>query len=381
MKSNLKILTIVFSLLIPFNILKTDIYAEEKQEDIKKVDVDLSKVNVNDTFEFNGSNYTITQVNSSDIYVANQKLDIYTFEVYVENNSSPTWRKYVKYDDLCSNENVCQSFNSNDGMALRRTYKKQISNYNIYYTTIYNNRTFESRLVIGDKSYNFNTFKDENSIFSSEGTLSSDVEPLTDSNGALYVPLRFVTEALGAEVIWTEKQANEANDKININFYDDDSYCKGIIATYTDSCKNVSKTELNKIKNCDSDDKSCLSDRCNQYIKDNLDDSMDIITNYNYIDVNDKLRKFVSDVKKEDVYTDGDSLYIIIMYNGVPIPYDIFDTSSSTKCKNDNYYEEKLECLKLGRSWITDEVYLKLNGTDKPFCGINMEVVSTSASK
>lgn len=375
---------ILITCLIVFSVCLNvkNIYADEQQ---KNLNIDLSQINLYDKFEYNGYNYTVSQVNSSDIYINNEQIDIYNFEVEVSNDDMQTWRKYVKFNDLCSDEQICKDFSESGTIALRRTYSTKVNNSDVYYSTKYlkESNEFESYLVIGDNSYNFNAFKDENSIFSEEGILTADVEPLTDSNNDLYVSLRFVTEALGAEVIWTEEGYDEGRDKVSINFYDSDKYCKVINTSYTESCKNIGEEELNNIKNCDSNDEKCLSDRCKKYINQNidmLDDSFEIATNYNYIDINNKLRKFEAKYKKEEVYIDNDKLYIIIMYNGVPLPYNIFDESANENCK-DEFYEEKLKCLEEGKSWITDENMIKLSEKDGPFCGIELEKISQSADK
>lgn len=382
MKNNkIKLSILCLSILSIFCNIKIT-YAEETS---KNLNIDLSQINLYDKFEYNGYNYTVSQVNSSDIYIDDEQIDIYNFEVEVSNGDIQTWRKYVKFNDLCSDEKICEDFSENGTIALRRTYSETINNNDIYYTTKYINdsKSFESRLIIGDNSYNFNAFKDENSIFNEQGVLIADVEPLTDSNNDLYVSLRFVTEALGAEVIWTEEGYDEGRDKVSINFYDSDKYCKVINTSYTESCKNIDEEELNNINNCDSNDDKCLSDRCKEYINENiddLDDSFEITTNYNYIDINNKLRKFEAKYKKEEVYIDNDKLYIIIMYNGVPLPYNIFDESANENCK-DEFYEEKLKCLEEGKSWITDENMIKLSEKDGPFCGIELEKISQSADK
>ena len=382
MKNNkIKLSILCLSILSIFCNVKF-IYAEETS---KNINIDLSKINLLDKFEYNGYTYTVSQVNSSDIYINNKLIDIYNFEVEVNNGDTQTWRKYVKFNDLCSDEKICKDFSQDNIIALRRVYSNSINNNEVYYTTKYldDSRSFESRLIIGDNSYNFNEFKDENSIFNERGILTADVEPLIDSNNDLYVSLRFVTEALGAEVIWTEKDMDEGKDKVTINFYDNDEYCKVINTSYTESCKNIDEEELNNINNCDSNDDKCLSDRCKEYISENidgLDDSFEIITNYNYIDINNKLRKFEAKYKKEEVYIDNDKLYIIIMYNGVPLPYNIFDESANENCK-DEFYEEKLNCLEEGKSWITDENMIKLSEKDGPFCGIELEKISQSADK
>ncbi len=375
---------ILITCLIVFSVCLNvkNIYADEQQ---KNLNIDLSQINLYDKFEYNGYNYTVSQVNSSDIYINNEQIDIYNFEVEVSNDDMQTWRKYVKFNDLCSDEQICKDFSESGTIALRRTYSTKVNNSDVYYSTKYlkESNEFESYLVIGDNSYNFNAFKDENSIFSEEGILTADVEPLTDSNNDLYVSLRFVTEALGAEVIWTEEGYDEGRDKVSINFYDSDKYCKVINTSYTESCKNIDEEELNNINNCDSNDEKCLSDRCKKYINQNidmLDDSFEIATNYNYIDINNKLRKFEAKYKKEEVYIDNDKLYIIIMYNGVPLPYNIFDESANENCK-DEFYEEKLKCLEEGKSWITDENMIKLSEKDGPFCGIELEKISQSADK
>ena len=382
MKNNkIKLSILCLSILSIFCNVKF-IYAEETS---KNINIDLSKINLLDKFEYNGYTYTVSQVNSSDIYINNKLIDIYNFEVEVNNGDTQTWRKYVKFNDLCSDEKICKDFSQDNIIALRRVYSNSINNNEVYYTTKYldDSRSFESRLIIGDNSYNFNEFKDENSIFNERGILTADVEPLIDSNNDLYVSLRFVTEALGAEVIWTEKDMDEGKDKVTINFYDNDEYCKVINTLYTESCKNIDEEELNNINNCDSNDEKCLSDRCKEYISENidgLDDSFEIITNYNYIDINNKLRKFEAKYKKEEAYIDNDKLYIIIMYNGVPLPYNIFDESANENCK-DEFYEEKLNCLEEGKSWITDENMIKLSEKDGPFCGIELEKISQSADK
>ncbi len=375
---------ILITCLIVFSVCLNikNIYADEQQ---KKLDIDLSQINLYDKFEYNGYNYTVSQVNSSDIYINNEQIDIYNFEAEVSNDDIQTWRKYVKFSDLCSDEQICKDFSENGIIALRRTYITKVNNNDVYYSTKYlkESNEFESHLVIGDNSYNFNEFKDENSIFNEQGILTADVEPLIDSNNDLYVSLRFVTEALGAEVIWTEKDMDEGKDKVSISFYDNDEYCKVINTSYTESCKNIDEEELNNINNCDSNDDKCLSDRCKEYISENidgLDDSFEIITNYNYIDINNKLRKFEAKYKKEEVYIDNDKLYIIIMYNGVPLPYNILDESANEKCK-DEFYEEKLKCLEEGKSWITDEKMIKLSEKDGPFCGIELEKISQSTDK
>lgn len=386
MKSKINLITIFSLLMLSFFTCNKHLYADQIKDDIEKIDTDLSKVQLGDSFNYKNNNYTISQINLSDIYINNQKVDIYNFEANISDGTNETWRKYVKFSDLCSDDKICKDFSENNQIALRRSYSNTINKSNVYYTTKYTNssKTFESRLIVGDDSYNFNSFKDENSIFNNEGILTADVEPLVDSNNDLYISLRFVTEALGAEVSWSQNSNSDSKDIVNINFYDSDEYCKTINITYEKTCKNVEDDELNKIQSCNNNDLQCLSDRCERYIKNNLnslDDSFQIIADYNYIDIKDNLRTFEVKVKKEEMYIDTKDAYMIIMYNGVPLPYNILNNNINSKCKDDSY-EEKLECLQSGKSWISDEASIKLSEKNGPFCAINLtESVSSSGSK
>lgn len=370
----------------------------DKSDINEKLDIDLSQIKVDDSFKsYSDNEYIVSQVNKSNIKINGNKVDIYNFEIYAKINNSETWRKFVKLNDLCKDKNVCELLDDKTDIVLKRTSSlngkildDSSKKLDTYYRTVYDgpNKQFKSVLIIGETFFKFNSDANENSKFNTEGVLTSDVETLTDKNGDLYVSLRFVTEALGAEVKWTAaKQGN--NDTVEINFYDNEKYCKNINTSFSESCKNVDENTLNKIKKCDTNDSTCQSDRCKTYIKNNLNnkkiDDLSLNIDYNYIDENSKIRNFKADWKKKDIYlsTDKDiDGYGIILYKSVPLLIDIFNGVDSDECINTIISFEEAECIEKGNKWITDEVYIKLQERDKPYCAINLnEQVSTSAEK
>ena len=129
-KHNIFLVLCLFMFHLCLNI--KNVYADEQQQ---KLDIDLSQLNLYDTFEYNDYNYTISQLNSSDIYVNDEQIDIYNFEVEVNNGDTQTWRKYVKFDDLCSDEHICKDFSEEGTIVLSRTYSQTINNKVMYYTT------------------------------------------------------------------------------------------------------------------------------------------------------------------------------------------------------------------------------------------------------
>ncbi len=360
----------------------------------KKLDIDLSNINIDDTFKsYDNNEYKISQVNMSIININSEKTDIYNFEIYTKVNDEGTWRKFVKLDDLCKDKNVCELVDDKTDIVLKRTsplngkiVDSNSKKLDTYYRTVYDGekKQFQSVLVIGEKFYKFNFDADEDSKFNEEGILTSDVETLTDKNGDLYVSLRFVTEALGAEVKWTAAKDDESNDTVDINFYDNESYCKNIITSFSDTCNDISDSELDKIEKCDSNDTKCESERCKEYIKNNLNDSsldnLSLKIDYNYIDENNKIKKYSANWEKENIYQSSDKNidgYGIILYRSVPLIIDIFNGVDNDECST-----EETECLMEGKKYITDEVMINLSGRSGPYCSIAIdEQITTSASR
>lgn len=143
----------------------------------------------------------ISNVNSLDIYIRGKESSIKHF-------LSSKWRTYVKLTDLCSDDyDICNVVeNKDDKIVLTRSYENITD---VYYQTTYNfkDNTYSSYLITSNSmSFSFD-----------KTAVSPDVRPL-NIEGELYVPIRFVSEALGAEVIY-ENNSNQEKAKVRIDFY------------------------------------------------------------------------------------------------------------------------------------------------------------------
>ena len=143
----------------------------------------------------------VESINSADILVKGN-------DTKLENFITNKWRTYVKLSDLCSNSlGICEIVSTDDKeISLTKKYENM---KDVYYKTLYKyeNNLYKSILSV------------PNSLdFSFGETMTApDVKPLKIDD-ELYVPIRFITEALGAEVIYENKDA-EQNAKIYIDFY------------------------------------------------------------------------------------------------------------------------------------------------------------------
>ena len=391
MKKNIIIFFTLF--LINLNVFTNKVLADESD----KLDIDLSDVKVDDTFTVsNGSTYKIVSANNTDISINSKDKDIYSFEIETEYDSKTTWRKFVKLDDICYSNSVCEVLDSDKYIDLKRvgaTNEKIYSHdgkktINVSYRTVYDfeKKEFKSYLEYGDENIKFNYNSNDDSKFDKDGVLTTDVEVLNDKNGDTYVSLRFITEALGAEVIWSPPEDDGEKDSVQINFFDEESYCKNITTVFEESCNDISEEELDKIEKCS--DRECYSDRCKKYISENFDDldNDSLKIKYKYLDETNGERNYEIDWKKKNIYFSKDkdnTGYGVVLYRGVPIVIDIINGVQNSKCDNTTVSkDEKQKCLDDGNEWVTDEELIELRGKDEPFCVIDLdEQITTSASR
>ena len=419
-------------LIIPiFGINIGQVFAANEDENdgntdvLKSSEIDLGNLNQWDQFEApDGNIYTVTTTNST-IYIGsgeNQQEynDLYNFEITYETENGnattgeiSTWRKYIKLEDLCSEEEgvtaenkslVCEIMSKDDeSISLKRTYKTSL-NYSYYdfdskekgkkETELYykashdiNTKEFASILELVDldnpdgepiDTYIFegsDQISNEAGKFSEEGILTTDINTLIDSNGDWYVSLRFVSEALGAEVTW-ESTGNDT-DEVYIEFYDDEEYCKDIEYEFTEVCNSIPEGEEyeEQRQQCLEDSVTYVEDSL--YGKNTLFKDLSLNGTYTYTDSNGE--KLTSDIDwrklyvlltmpdeydSEDqelnntldqkIYWDTENerlrisnyvdkakgekvdIYGLIMYKGVPIPINLFTVNDNNTCGNNN---------------------------------------------
>lgn len=244
---------------------------------------------------------TVYSINSIDIYIKG-------VESKLENFLSDKWRTYVKLNDLCSETiNICKIVSSEKDKII---LTKQYENMNdVYYRTeyVYDNNKYKSLLVVPN-SLNFDF---------GETKTSPDVNPITiDDN--LYVPIRFITEALGAEVIYENKKSSE-NPIVKIDFYSnmDMNFDLGFYENSTKEVynfKDLQKDKCYDVKinfNNTTINNSKLFTQINNFVKINYNDNKQ--TN---ICINDKVN--------------NKSLSFVFNYNGVPIIYSVDENTNKT---------------------------------------------------
>lgn len=345
------------------------------------VDVDLSRVKIDDQFkDSEGIVYTVVD-DAANIYVGsgdNQKHyktgSVDTFEItyktkngnatYGVNDPSAvdTWRKYIRLEDLCDltkkdGTPICEIMDATDygrgEFYLKRLYKEKISEsvydrdndsmdsreislyYKSYHTT--NSKQFTAMLQLVDENddeidtYKFYT-SDETldeagkwDVINNESVMATDIETLIDNNGEVYVSLRFVSESLGAEVRWADVNNSKdgSDDDVYIEFYDDKEYCKGIDFTFTSGGETKDPKDVER----------------SLYIKETAMENISLDGTYTYKDDNNRTRTSSAEWQK---------LYILLTIPS-SYPSEFFD-------KN----------LPLGQRvvWIEDsgENYLRLLG-------------------
>jgi len=355
-----------------------------------KLDINLSKINVWDSFTVSDNKYVVSSLNSTDIYINGDLTKIYNFEITTSINGEDTWRKYVKLDDLCDS-GICKIIDSDDEskIIVHRNYNKNISDREIYYRTTHDisDRTFHAVLAVGDDDFLFKSDSEVEKGFE-DGVLTSDTDTLIDSNNDIYVTIRFITESLGAEVKWSS--ISDTKDSVKIEFYDNDNYCKNIDIDLSNACSDATDEELEKINKCSSKDDECIEKRCVTYLKSKSKTSdnsaYDIDIKYSYVDENKKTINKDSELQK--VYFSDDeedsSVIGVILYKGTPIAIDLLNQDDKTCENNTNDDDEQNSQEKCGQGekLITDEHMIKLAEKEGPYCAIDLtESLSTSASR
>ncbi|MBQ7141098.1 MAG: CotH kinase family protein [Bacilli bacterium] len=248
------------------------------------------------------NNQVIYSINSLDIYIKGK-------ETKLENFLSNKWRTYVKLDDLCSGDlNVCKIIDTdNEKIILNRTYEKMDD---VYYRTeyVYKSNEYNS-VLITPNSLNFSFGKTKT---------SRDVKPLKIDD-ELYVPIRFITEALGAEVIYENKNDNQ-NPRVKIDFYSNMELDFNIEFYNTSTKQNYDFKNLEKNKCYD--------------VKVNFDNIIiknpKLFTqseNFIKIDYNNNERTNICLYSSPE----NKSISFVFNYNSVPLLYKIDKTTNENK--------------------------------------------------
>lgn len=265
-------------------------------------------------------------------------------DTQLENFITNKWRTYVKLDDLCSDElGTCKVESSNDEeIILTRNYENMD---NVYYKTSY---------VYKDNVYN-SLLKAPNSLdFTFGETMTSpDVSPVKIDD-ILYVPIRFITEALGAEVIY-ENQADSEHASVKIDFYSNMDLDFNIKFYDISTLKNDDYTTMEKYDFKDLSDNECYDIVVK--IGDTTIHNPKLFTqheNFVKIEYNNNVQ---TNICLYDEPTNK-SLSFVFNYNGVPLLYNV----------DENTYE----VVSLDKIYLTgdmsniskdNEVKLKVNYT------------------
>lgn len=312
-------------------------------------------------------NIVVTSYNSSDIYIENKKIEIENFETIV--NGKNVYRKYVSLDDLVQNvPTISYKTNADSNIiSVNRKYDKKINDFDVYYDTEHDisKRTFTSVLFVGE---------DDKILFgdSTRGdVLTADAETLT-INDKIYVSLRFVTEALGAEVIhkvYDEFSIEEDSkkEKVTVNFYNSKNYGKIINLDWTsDNGSNVTTENINDASNGScftpnfsykyyEEGKSVLKEVNNTYVKIYPDKN-----SFSW-NINDKKICSTNDTSKS-----LENIPVVIKYRGVPVIVDVDNLGISKYCGIDNLTLEEncdvMDCDNNPRCGIFQGEYYCCNG-------------------
>ena len=248
----------------------------------------------------------IGQKLEEDHYVSNVNslaISIRGKESSINHFLSSKWRTYVKLDDLCSDEyNICSIVeNQDDKIVLTRTYENMS---NVYYQTTYNFK---------DNMYNSYLITSNSTSFSFDETaVSPDVRPLKIDN-ELYVPIRFITEALGAEVIY-ENNESQSKPKVRIDFYSNMNL--GFDVTFYENSSKViedyskfKKYNFNELKSGSCYDVVVTINNKTLYNAKLFSDSNNFSVNYN------------NNVKTNICLNQLGDMKFVFNYNNVPLLY------------------------------------------------------------
>lgn len=252
----------------------------------------------------------IDEINTMDIIIKNKLTNI-------ENFLSNKWRTYVKLNDLCSDEiDVCkiEKLNSEE-IILTKNYENMD---NVYYKTayIYKDNTYKSLL------------KAPNSLDFSFGDIktSPDVKPI-NIDGDLYVPIRFISEALGAEVIYENKTENE-KASIKIDFYSNMNFDFNFEFFDISTLEGTNYSAMEKYDFKDLKKNSCYDIVVN--VNDTPIYNSKLFTqneNFIKIDYNNNVQ---TNICLHDDPTDK-SISFVFNYNNVPLIYNVDESIIETK--------------------------------------------------
>ena len=230
-------------------------------------------------------------------------------DTQLENFITNKWRTYVKLDDLCSDElGTCKVESSNEEeIILTRNYENMS---NVYYRTdyIYKDNVYKS-LLNAPNSLDF-TF--------GETMTSPDVSPVIVED-ELYVPIRFITEALGAEVIY-ENEMNSEKASVKIDFYSNMDLDFKIQFYDISTLKNNDYSTMEKYDFKDLSENGCYDVVVN--IGDNTIYNSKLFTqneNFVKIDYNNNVQTNICLYDKPT----NKSLSFVFNYNGVPLLYNV----------------------------------------------------------
>lgn len=282
------------------------------------------------------SNTIVTNYNGADIYFETKKIEIENFETIVDGKN--TYRKYVSLDDLI-NVIPSISYNSNTDsniISINRKYDTKINGQDVYYDTEHDisKKTYTSVLFVGedDKILFGDSTRDE--------VITADVDTLKFNN-KIYVSLRFVTEALGAEVthkILTdeEMESNKKNEKVSIDFYSSKNYLKLIELELKNESNEI--VTVNNIESSNSD--SCFYPNFSYKYRETGNSELKSINNtYVKIYSDNNFSWNINDKKlcsKTDSVKTLENTTVVIKYRGVPVIVDMNNLGILNYCKVEN---------------------------------------------
>jgi len=337
-----KFIIILFIILNIFIFFPIKIYAEESPIEIK----DGAKIN---------ENTVITNYNNADIYVETKKIEIENFETIV--NGKNVYRKYVLLYDLVDKiPDISYQYSKSDKiLTLKRKYDKTINQKNVYYNTQHdiNKNTFLSVLFIDEEDKILFGDNSSGQIF------TADTETLF-INDKIYVSLRFITEALGAEVthkIRDKVENGQKKESVSIDFYNSDNYAKFVNLSWKNEYNTI--VTQNDIENHSKTGYCFLPNFSYTYHNGEKITSINniyskIYANENHFKWNINDKKLCSITNSSKTLTNTS---VIIKYRGVPVVLNIDNLGISKYCKRE-------ELVKTDSCNNTD------NCVNNPKCGI-----------
>lgn len=246
-------------------------------------------------------NEIVDEINSINISIKGR-------ESKLENFISSKWRTYVKLNDLCSDTlDICKVESSNDEeIILTKNYENM---KDVYYKTSY---------VYKDNRYTSLLIAPNSLDFSFGNTMTSpDVRPVKIDN-ELYVPIRFITEALGAEVLYENKEG--IGQTVKIDFYSNMNLDFGVTFNDVDTLVGNNYADMKKY-----DFKDLKKGGCYDVV---VDVNKTPIYNAKLFTLNSNFLKidYGNNVQTNICLNDnpsGKSISFVFNYNNVPLLYNV----------------------------------------------------------